>query len=108
MPRNASTQKQEQPVQRKLSVAWPPFEKALASALAQLEEDQFLVISAKRGNRFVQFAGQGSFGLRAETASNGFLPKSDQFNDEQMRALVRSRLVPAHRNAGGVNAGDRA
>ena len=75
------------PSQRKLSVAWPPFEKALASALAKLEEDQFLVISAKRGDRFVQFAGQGSFGMRAETASNGFLPKSEQLDDEQIKAL---------------------
>ena len=87
MPRNASTQQQQQPVQRKLSVAWPPFEKALASALAKLEEDQFLVISAKQGDRFVQFAGQGSFGIRAETASNAFLPKSEQLDDEQIKAL---------------------
>jgi hypothetical protein len=71
-----------------VSVAWPPFEKALASGLAQLEEDQYLVISAKRGDRFVQFAGQGSFGMRAETVSNGFLPKAEQLSDEQIAALV--------------------
>ena len=88
MPRKASTPQQQQPVPRKLSVAWPPFEKALASALAKLEEDQYLVISAKRGDRFVQFAGQGSFGMRAETVSNGFLPKSEQLSDEQIKALV--------------------
>jgi L-2-hydroxyglutarate oxidase LhgO len=86
MPRNASTRQQEQPVQRKPSVAWPPFAKALASALARLEEDQFLVISTKQGDHFVQFAGQRSFGLRAETASNGFPPKSEQFSDAQIKA----------------------
>jgi hypothetical protein len=52
-----------------------------------MEEDQYLIIATKRGNRFVQFAGQGSFGMRAETASNGFLSRSEQLNDEQVKAL---------------------
>ena len=47
-------------VTRRLSQAWPPFTRKLADALAHLGEDQYLVIAAKRANRYVQFAGQGA------------------------------------------------
>lgn len=88
MPRKARIQNQEQLVQRKMSVAWPPFQKRLASVLAQLEEDQFLIISVKAGIGFVQFAGQGSFGMRAETVSNSYLPKTEQLDRKQVSALA--------------------
>jgi hypothetical protein len=52
--------------------AWPAFEKRLAETLAALEEDQYLVVSAKRGWAYVQFAAQGSFGLRAECVGNKY------------------------------------
>lgn len=70
------------------SVAWSPFEKKLAAVLARLEEDQYLVISVKGTNRYVQFAAQGSFGMRVETTSNSYLPKSDQLEAEQIAALL--------------------
>ena len=53
-----------------LSVDWPPFAKTLASVLAKLEEDQFLIVPVKQSNQYVQFAAQGSFGMRTETTSN--------------------------------------
>ena len=77
-----------QATQPQLSSAWSPFAEKLAAVLAVLEEDQFLVVAAKRSNRFVQFSAQGSFGMRAETGSNNFLATSDQLNDRQIAALV--------------------
>jgi hypothetical protein len=53
--------------------AWLAFERALAAALADIDEDEYLVIVTKRGNRFVQFAGEGAFGMRAESVSNAYL-----------------------------------
>jgi hypothetical protein len=69
--------------QLRYSEAWLPFTQKLATALATLEEDQYLVISAKDSNRFVQFAAQGAFGLRAETISNHFLPADQQLTLDQ-------------------------
>jgi len=43
-----------------VSADWPAFEARLAEALGVLEEDQYLVIAAKRGWGYVQFAAQGS------------------------------------------------
>ncbi|MBK5966659.1 hypothetical protein CCR95_21920 [Thiocystis minor] len=69
------------------SAAWPPFVQTLASVLGTLEEDQFLVISVKRTNRFVQFAGQGGLGIRAETTSNSYLNRSQCLDARQIAAL---------------------
>jgi hypothetical protein len=74
-------------VEAKPSAAWPGFEARLAEVLIALEEDQFLVIAAKRGWVYVQFAGQGSYGIRAESVSNGFLPESEALNADQIAAL---------------------
>jgi len=71
-----------------LSVAWPPFAQKLAAALEKLEEDQFLILSVKRSNRFVQFAAQGSFGMRVETTSNSYLAKPEQLNERQISTLI--------------------
>ncbi len=81
---------EHQPVSPYLSAAWPPFEQKLAAVLARLEEDQYLILSVKHSDRFVQFAGQGSFGMRAETTSNSYLPKSELLNDEQIEAMRAS------------------
>lgn len=70
-----------------ISTAWPVFEARLAETLGALEEDQYLVISAKRGWAYVQFAAQGSFGLRAESVSNNYLPGSDLLSADQIVAL---------------------
>ena len=69
--------------------AWPAFEKKLAEALDVLEEDQYLVVSEKRGSAYVQFAGQGSFGVRAECVSNNYLDEAHALRAGQMTALRR-------------------
>jgi len=70
-----------------ISVAWPPFTQQLAGVLGALEEDQFLVITVKRTNRFVQFAAQGAFGMRAETTSNDYLAPAERLGKRQVAAL---------------------
>jgi len=70
-----------------ISQAWPPFAMSVADVLAHLKEDQFLVISAKNSNRFVQFAGQGSFGLRAEVVGNAFLSPGEQIHEAGLEEL---------------------
>jgi len=64
-----------------ISESWHPFAMSVAEALEHLKEDQFLVISAKQSSRFIQFAGQGSFGLRAEVVGNAFLSQGEQIDD---------------------------
>ncbi len=70
------------------SLAWPEFEQKLGSVLESLEEDQFLIISIKRSNRYVQFAAQGSFGIRAETTSNSYLAESEKLDSRQVKELI--------------------
>ena len=69
--------------------AWPDFERKLAETLAALEEDQYLVVSAKRGWAYVQFAAQGSFGLRAECVGNNYLDEAHALRAGQMALLRR-------------------
>jgi hypothetical protein len=69
--------------------AWTAFEKKLAETLDALEEDQYLVVSAKRGWAYVQFAAQGSFGLRAECVGNNYLDKAHALRAGQMAQLRR-------------------
>jgi hypothetical protein len=83
---------------KRISKDWPAFAQKLAKVLGQLEEDQFLIITAKQSNRYVQFAGQGSYGLRAETVSNHFLDKSERLDRKQLAALRKAGwLAPTNR-----------
>lgn len=52
---------------------WMQFEHDLADTLQGLGEDDFLVVSAKHRQCFVQFAGQGRFGMRVEAVSNNYI-----------------------------------
>jgi hypothetical protein len=70
------------------SSAWPPFVEKLAGVLGRLEEDQFLILTSKRSQEFVQFAGQGSYGMRVEGMSNYYRDDAHQLNDVQIAALV--------------------
>lgn len=72
------------------SVAWSPFEQKLAEALQKLEEDQFLILTVKRSNRFIQLAAQGSYGMRIETTSNSYLAKPDKLNRRQIATLIEA------------------
>ena len=90
MTPNRRSTVQEPPRHRNASSpAWPAFESKLAEALAVLEEDQYLVITEKRGWAYVQFAGQGSFGVRAECVSNNYLDEAHALRASQMTALRR-------------------
>lgn len=51
---------------------WARFSVNLALVLADLDEDEFLIISSKRTGLFVQFSEQGQFGMRAEAVSNNY------------------------------------
>lgn len=68
---------------------WWPFADRLLTALRNMKEDQFLVVSLKESNRFVQFAAQGAHGMRVEASSNHFLIGRERLDDKQVRALVR-------------------
>lgn len=72
---------------KQLSRAWLPFTVKLTEILERLAEDQYLVVTAKRSNRYVQFAGQGAFGLRAEATSNHYLAAGDRLSRRQVAAL---------------------
>ena len=49
----------------------------LAACLADLLEDEFLVLSSKRKKYYVQFAAQGKFGMRAEATSNAYVKPAE-------------------------------
>ena len=54
-------------------VEWDRLTNNLAACLADLLEDEFLVLSSKSANHFVQFAAQGQFGMRIEATSNVYV-----------------------------------
>ena len=72
---------------RPVSKAWSAFHERLTETLRTLSEDQFLVLIRKETNRFVQFAAQGSFGMRAEVVSNSYLRGADRFSPDDTAML---------------------
>ena len=68
---------------------WRELANAIASCLPALEEDEFLIISHKRANYFVQFAAQGSFGVRVEATCNAFIDPNDVLTDEQYAVMAQ-------------------
>lgn len=72
---------------RRGSKNWGLFAQNLSHVLEGLEEDQFLILSSKRGNRFLQFSCQGAWGIRAEVASNHFLKGNERLSRREMAWL---------------------
>jgi hypothetical protein len=70
----ASTAMKQQPSAEQ---QWERFTGDLALCLADLSEDDFLVVSSKRLDYYVQFAAQGQFGMRAEATSNAYIKPSE-------------------------------
>ena len=68
--------------------AWKRFACELAIALRGLEEDEWLVLSLKRRNRFVQFMNQGGAGFRAEAVSDFYLEDGDHLSEHDHGALL--------------------
>lgn len=56
---------------------WARLTDDLAHCLANLVEDDYLVLSFKRGWYYVQFTAQGQFGMRAEASSNAYIMLPD-------------------------------
>jgi len=67
--------------------AWSEFRRNLGEALRALEEDEYLILLAKAEDQYVQFAGQGDHGMRAETVSNTFITQSARLSDEACEKL---------------------
>lgn len=69
---------------------WGRFAANLALCLADLDEDEFLIVSAKRMPcHYLQFAGQGHFGMWVEAASNAFIePPEAQLTAQDYTALT--------------------
>ena len=68
--------------------AWKRFACELANALRGLEEDEWLILSLKRRNRFVQFMNQGGAGFRAEAVSDFYLEDGDHLSEHDHGALL--------------------
>jgi hypothetical protein len=70
-------------------LAWERFTGALAECLTDLVEDEFLVISNKTINYYIQFAGQGRFGMRAEASCNQYIePPEAWLDQDDYRAMA--------------------
>jgi hypothetical protein len=69
---------------------WGRFTGDLALCLSDLREDEYLVIGCKRVNYYVQFAGQGQFGIRMEAAGNNFIkPEKAKLSAKKNVAMVQ-------------------
>jgi len=66
---------------------WDVFERDMASALSVLK-DEFLIISAKVGNRFIQFNARPDEGVFCEAVSNSYLDPSEKLDATQVAALA--------------------
>ncbi len=75
---------------RVLSVDWAPFAQKLADVFEKFEEGQHVLLQVKHSNHYIQFAAQGSFGIRAETTSNAYLPKAKRLQPAQMASLIKA------------------
>ncbi len=82
-----SDDSQRQHAGRRISRDWDPFAHNLDQVLSRLEEDQFLILTAKHGNRYLQFSCQGHWGMRAEVASNHYLEGDDRLSRKEMSWL---------------------
>jgi hypothetical protein len=67
---------------------WKRFTGDLAICLADLSEDEFLVLSSNLLHYYVHFAAQGKFGMRAEATSNTYLePGKDELSTDAYAAM---------------------
>jgi hypothetical protein len=70
------------------------FAHELVLALRGLEEDEWLVLSLKRRNRFVQFMNQGGAGFRVEAVSDYFLNDDDRLSEADRALLLEMGWSP--------------
>lgn len=72
---------------RMASDDWLTFANKLAEVLERLGEGQFLILSLKDSNLFVQAVAQGDHGLRLETTSNEYRSDDDQLSEAEIAKL---------------------
>jgi len=77
------------PRQARAVDAWKLFARELATALGGLEEDEWLILSLKHRNRFVQFVNQGGAGFRAEAVSDFHFEDGDRLGERDRGALLQ-------------------
>jgi hypothetical protein len=68
--------------------AWVALEHALAQTLRDLGKEEFLIISHKTSQAFVQFAGHGRDGMRTEAISNEYLFDGAKLSGPAVQALL--------------------
>jgi hypothetical protein len=68
---------------------WQNFADKLADVLERLDEGQFLILSLKDRNLFVQAVAQGNHGLRLETTSNEYRSDDDQLSETEIATLEK-------------------
>ena len=70
------------------TTSWSIFTRGLARTLDELAEGEFLIISRRRINHFVQFASGGDEGIRAEAVNNTYIePLHAVLTVEQYEAM---------------------
>ncbi len=66
---------------------WLDQAERLARVLEQMQDGEFLIISVKNSNRYVQFSAQGARGFRVESTCNTFPKAADQLGPQALRKL---------------------
>lgn len=74
--------------------AWDDYADVVARILDALDAGQFLILTPADRPGFVQFATQGTHGLRAEAVSNRFLPPDHQLGADALAAALRLGWQP--------------
>jgi hypothetical protein len=86
--------------------AWTQFADELTRCIANLDEDEFLIVDTKQSGYFVQFAGRGGFGIRAEAVSNAYLDDRRKLSEDACMKLLElgwnaPTNIPDHLEPGG-------
>jgi len=68
---------------------WDQFAAELSRALSSLQKDHFLIVETKADQYYVQFAGGGGLGMRAESVSNGYLNRKRKLSDKACLKLLQ-------------------
>lgn len=90
--RTAAVQRERKPRRRRTSLRWYEFAHNLVGVLRLFENEQYLVISKKQGNRYVQFVKRPRRKrdvpeIRLEVVSNAFLAESERLPQNHIEML---------------------
>lgn len=67
---------------------WRNLARRLALVIADLEEDEYLIVTEKKRIVYVQFAAQGFFGMRVEAVSPSFFELDVRFSKKEKKRLL--------------------